>query len=123
MPLILVVDDEPGARVLLRRALLQAGHKVHLASNGIEALEEVHRTTFDLVMLDLIMPKQDGLETIQLLKREFPLLKVIAMCGALNRSSPELMLEIARFLGATASLPKPFSALEALKTVQTVLES
>jgi len=68
------------------------------------------------------MPNKEGLETIQALGREYPLLRLIGMCGAVNRSSPQLMLEIAQLLGATAML-KPFSSDEPLHTVESVLES
>jgi CheY-like chemotaxis protein len=123
MPIILVVDDELSARLFLRNVLKGAGHEVHQAANGAEAMAQIRSVTFDLVILNLIMPEQEGLETIQQLRREYPLLKVIAICGSFLRSSPHLMLEIAELMGATATLLKPFSADEALQTVQSVLES
>jgi len=123
MPLILSVDDEAPTRQFLRTVLEGAGHEVREACNGLEALAQIRQTTFDLVILDLIMPEQEGLETIQLLRREHPGLKVIATCGTFLQVSPDLMLEIATLLGARASLRKPYSADAALQTVQRVLES
>jgi CheY-like chemotaxis protein len=59
---ILVVDDDELNRRLMRVLLTQVGHRVEVASNGLEALEAVKHKRFDIVLMDLQMPVMDGME-------------------------------------------------------------
>jgi CheY-like chemotaxis protein len=59
---ILVVDDDELGRRLMHIILTQEGHRVDVAENGLEALEAVKRTPFDIVFMDLHMPDMDGME-------------------------------------------------------------
>ena len=61
---ILVVDDEQPVRESLRRSLSFNGYQVILAADGVEAVETVHRESPDLMILDVMMPNMDGLETV-----------------------------------------------------------
>ncbi|HLA61423.1 MAG TPA: response regulator, partial [Nitrospiraceae bacterium] len=81
MPSILVVDDEDQIRKLIRETLEQAGYHVTEAHDGKEALQQYRLTPADLVIMDILMPDQDGLETTITLRREFPNVKVIAITG------------------------------------------
>lgn len=65
---ILIVDDAATVRLYHRRILEDAGYSVDEALNGIEALEKVMQTDFDLLLVDINMPKQDGYEFIQQLR-------------------------------------------------------
>jgi CheY-like chemotaxis protein len=123
VPSILIVDDEAGVRRFLRIVLEGAGHAVWEAGNGKEAVALVRRTEFDLLILDLVMPEQEGLETIRELKTEYPSLKIIGISGAFVGAYPDTMLRMATLLGASAALSKPFSADTVLETVQRVLNS
>ena len=67
---ILVVDDHDQIRNVLRRILQGAGYEVFEASNGREAIKWLRENAADLVITDLIMPEQEGLETIQFLRNE-----------------------------------------------------
>ena len=67
---VLVVDDEPNIRRLLEFHLLQAGYAVDTARDGWEALEQVRSRRPDLVLLDVMMPKLDGFEVAQRLRRD-----------------------------------------------------
>ncbi len=62
-PRVLVVDDEAPLREFVRRNLEVRGYRVAVAANGLEALAAFQAQTFDLVILDLMMPHMDGLET------------------------------------------------------------
>ena len=62
---VLVVDDEPSFRALLRDILEEAGHAVTEARDGAEALAFLERGTFDVVLTDRQMPKVDGLELVR----------------------------------------------------------
>ena len=68
MPRILVVDDEPDQRFLLRRIFERAGHQVADACNGAEALKAVQESPPDLVVTDVMMPVMDGVELIRRLR-------------------------------------------------------
>jgi len=113
---ILVVDDEPGVRHTLRKFLTGVGYEVFEAANGIEAVEQLRLSAVDLVLLDLVMPEREGLETLGILRKEHPELKVIAMSGQF----PDL-LHAAELLGAVASLPKPIRPAELLELVRGTL--
>jgi two-component system, OmpR family, alkaline phosphatase synthesis response regulator PhoP len=67
---ILVVDDEPSIIEFLQYNLEKEGYKVYTASNGSEALELVKREKIDLILLDLMMPVMDGIETCQMIREE-----------------------------------------------------
>jgi CheY-like chemotaxis protein len=121
MPSILIADDETDVRRFLRTVLEGAGHKVWEASNGKEAAALIRRTKFDVVIMDLAMPEGEGLETIQALKKEHPDLRIIAMSGSFPDVYLGTILRMAELLGAKASLPKPCSTDDVLKTVQRVL--
>jgi two-component system cell cycle sensor histidine kinase/response regulator CckA len=114
---ILVVDDEPEIRRFLRKVLTDASYKVLEAANGREAVRQVETSTIDLVIMDLAMPEQEGIETIQVLRRVRPQLKVIAVSG----SFAGLLLNVAEPLGAVASLAKPIQPDELLAAVSRAM--
>jgi CheY-like chemotaxis protein len=116
---ILVVDDDPGVRDVIRSMLESAGYSVLAAENGKEAMKILRSTRVDLILTDLVMPEQEGIETIKTLRREYPDLKVIAMSGAFGGD----YLRIASYLGAHATLPKPIQMRALLKLIEETLEN
>ncbi len=102
---ILVVDDEESMRQFFRQVLSTAGYEVGLARNGEEALAQVEESRFDLVLMDLVMPEREGIETIELLRKGHPDLKIVAISGAFGGR----FLKVAEALGAHATLLKPVS--------------
>ncbi len=78
---VLVVDDEENIRLLYKEELTEEGYDVVLAESGYEALDIVKEQGVDLVVLDIKMPKIDGIETLRLLKDESRDLPVI-LCSA-----------------------------------------
>jgi CheY-like chemotaxis protein len=74
---ILVVDNEPGIRNLLRKLLTGVSYRVLEAENGREAVRQAETSKVDLVIMDLAMPEQEGIETIQALRRILPQLKIM----------------------------------------------
>jgi hypothetical protein len=116
---IVVADDEAGVRSFLRTVLEDGGYEVIEAANGKEALEEARAGGVDLVITDLVMPEQEGLETIRALRKDAASIGIIAISGAFGGR----FLEMARMLGAHAVLSKPFSSELLLAKVAEVLKS
>lgn len=123
MPSVLIIDDEMTVRAFLREALTEAGYRVVEATDGKEGLDLYRATPTDLVITDLFMEDQEGLETILLLRREFPHANMIAISGGGGEyDDPTFFLQAARKLGAKETLAKPFGVEDLLQTVQKVLK-
>ena len=120
MSRILVIDDDQQVRALLWEILTDEGHEVIEAVNGVDGMRKFREQPTDLVITDLIMPEREGLETINLLRREFPKLGVIAISGG-GRVGASDYLPIAQMLGARRVVAKPFSSGEILQAVQELL--
>lgn len=119
MATILIIDDEVQIRSLMRRILESRGHEVLEADDGRPAKRLLAKREVDLVICDLFMPDQDGLQTIRELHKEFPSLPVIAASGA--QAWGTNFLNVAGKLGASAMLAKPFSPAELLAAVARLL--
>ena len=104
---ILVVDDDEGVRLMLRTLLEKSGHSVIEASNGNEAVQTLQNHSPALVILDIIMPDKEGLETIMELRQSRPDLPIIAISGD-GRIGPQAYLDDALKLGAAKVFTKPF---------------
>ena len=117
---ILVIDDDEQMRVLLRQVMEWAGHEVVEAADGRDGMLMQRQHGADLVITDLIMPEQEGLETITALRRDYPGLKIIAISGG-GRIGPEAYLPAARELGADRVFSKPFDVQELAETVRELL--
>ena len=123
MPSILVVDDEQQIRQLIREMLEQAGYHVTEARDGKEALEHYRLAPADVVIMDILMPDQDGLEATTTLRREFPNVKVIAITGGNDMIGILNFLDVATMLGAHRALQKPFEMKTLLDIVQAELQA
>lgn len=122
MSSILVVDDENQIRRLVRETLEQAGYDVTEARDGKEALQQYRLAPVDLVIMDILMPNQDGLETTIALRREFPDAKIIVITGGSDMIGILNFLDVAKMLGAHSTLQKPFEMKALLDTVQAELQ-
>ncbi len=116
---ILVADDDELVRGLLCHVLEADGFNVVEAMTGREVLEEVEKRPVTLVILDLVMPEMDGLETLQSLAQRHPGVRVLAISGAFGGS----FLDCARLLGAGAILKKPFTGDQLLAGVRALLQT
>lgn len=119
MPSVLVVDDEEPIRRLIRGALEQVGYVVEEASGGKEGLERYRASPTDVVIMDILMPDQDGLESLRTLRREFPASRVIAMTGGSDMIGILNFLDVAKMLGACRTIQKPFDVHALLNIVAT----
>lgn len=120
MAIILVIEDEPLVRDTIRLSLETAGYKVIVASDGREGVAILKHTSVDIVVTDLIMPEQEGLETIKILRRDHPAVKIIAISGG-GRHIGTDYLKAASLLGAHFALHKPFTMAHLKECIATCL--
>lgn len=116
-PHILIVDDSASVRLLLRRILEKEGFTISEAADGLAAIRFCEQNTIQLVITDLVMPEKEGLETIRILRHDYPELPVIAISGVSDAS----YLRMARFLGAQSTLSKPLRAETVVSEVRRLL--
>lgn len=115
-PVVLVVDDEKSIREFVLRNLEIRGYQVITAADGIEAIKIFNAQDIDLVILDIMMPRMDGLETTQRIRQSsfVPVIILTALDGEVDK--------IRAFdLGADDYLTKPFGVGELLARVKAVL--
>jgi len=116
---VLIVDDEPQIRDMLREWLTRTGYDVADAPDGKQAIEILRKQSFDVVVADILMPEKDGLEVIMYLQRESPLTKCVAISSPSNR----VFLQSAQLLGATKVVEKPFTGAEVETAIRDALDS
>ena len=117
---ILVVDDEPQARSMLRLILVRAGFDVLEAKDGYEALDEVARQIPDLMLLDIMMPGIDGFYVCEQLRASSRTadLPIIVLSAKTDAESIKRGQEV----GATLYLTKPVSPDDLARHVKEVME-
>lgn len=121
MARILIIDDDDTLRGIIAKSLTHAGHTVSQANNGRKGVALFKSAPTDLVVTDLVMPEQEGMETIKILHAGFPHLPIIAMSGGLDGSP--LYLDLTRRLGARITLTKPFTLQQLKVAIDEILAS
>ena len=116
---ILVIDDEQAIRAALGRALTAEGHAVDFAETGSDGLGQALARSYDLVILDLLMPDTDGRSVLRQLLRDRPAQAVMVLSCLAEVNCKVDCLE----LGARDYLTKPFSLAEMLARVHTQLRA
>jgi diguanylate cyclase (GGDEF)-like protein/PAS domain S-box-containing protein len=111
---ILIVDDEPVQRESLSQMIAMYGYQVEMAGNGLEAVELLTKYCFDIILLDLNMPKMGGLEVIDYVADNAVPSKVIVVSGEVNFESAREALR----KGAHDFIKKPYVPDELLTTIQ-----
>jgi DNA-binding NtrC family response regulator len=114
---LLVVDDEEALRTVLSSELSSEGYDVEAASDGDEAITKVQKSNFDLVLLDIKMPKVDGFEVLKFIKKNSPKVKVIMLTGFADLKNA---IE-SKKLGAEDFVSKPYDLVDLLTTIERVL--
>ncbi|WP_373777571.1 response regulator [Glaesserella sp.] len=116
MPKILLVDDDVDLTELLAELLSLEGFDVHTVHNGQEALDELELQSYELVLLDVMMPVLNGIETLKQIRQKYvtPVLMLSARDDEIDRV---LGLE----LGADDYLPKPFNDRELVARIKAIL--
>jgi DNA-binding response OmpR family regulator len=116
---ILVIDDDDLVRRMVTKVLRADGHDVVTAADGLRGMDMVHKERPQIVITDIFMPEQEGIETILAIRRENPGIKIVAMSGAGEIGGNDL-LKMALLLGADDSIPKPFRAHDLLARIRAL---
>ena len=114
---ILVVDDEETLRDVLSGELVNSGYDVTTASDGDEAISTIQNKKFDLVLLDIKMPKVDGFEVLKFIKKTIPTLRVIMLTGFADLKNA---IESKKH-GAEDFVSKPYDLVDLQTTIERVL--
>ena len=114
---ILVIDDEERIRAVIIQKLAKSGYKLHQAENGKEGVKVVQQEQIDLVITDILMPEQEGIETVLYLKKNNPDIKIITISAPSNNN----YLKITEHLGAERSFEKPLNLAELADVVAELL--
>ncbi|HMH84022.1 MAG TPA: response regulator [Gemmatimonadales bacterium] len=120
MARVLIIDDDVTLRQALTKHLEHAGHDVRQAADGDAGIRSCERHVADVVIVDVFMPKQGGLQTIGRLRREWPALKIVAMSGVTSGG----LLDVGGHtvaLGADRFLSKPFEAATLVALVAALI--
>ena len=121
MASILLIDDDVDVRTSVQRVLEYAGHTVRAVADGSYGIHSFRQRRPDLVITDIIMPGQEGIETIRELQKIDASIPIIAISGGGPTQSQLDYLKLARQFGAVATLWKPFRAAALRELVNDVL--
>ncbi len=116
---ILVIDDDEHLRRLVTKVLQRGGYEVDAAGDGRRGMDLVRRDRPRIVVTDIFMPEQEGIETIIELRRDHPDIKILAMSGSGQIGDTDL-LKMARQLGAHDAIAKPFRPQDLLARVRAL---
>ncbi len=116
---VLVVDDEDALRSVLSTELLSEGYVVETAADGDDAIAILQQKQFDLVLLDIKMPRVDGFEVLRFIKQRYPSTKVIMLTGFADLKNA---IE-SKKLGAEDFVSKPYDLVDLLTTIERVLSA
>ncbi len=116
MARILVIDDDEVTRRAIGAMLEEADNQVSYAANGEQGLAFYTRSPFELVIIDLVMPIKNGLQTIRELRETYPQARIVAISGV----SPE-QLATAEEYGALRTMVKPVETSQLLEVVDSTL--
>lgn len=114
---VLVVDDQPGIRMLLTDILRNDGYQVSEATTGKEALKKINSHSFDLIILDYKLPIIDGAGVLQKLKQSKIDIPVILMSGLVD----EISMDSKKYPMVKKIMEKPFNVLDIQHSVKLIL--
>ena len=117
---VLIIDDDVGMRVLLVTLLKAHGFRVLTAASGVRGLQVIRESAPRVVLTDILMPGQDGMETIRAIRRAHLDVKIIAMSGGGYIDKLDY-LGYARMLGADATINKPADIDELIGLLRSFL--
>ena len=116
---ILVVDDDPALRTLFQALLESYGYTSDTAENGRDAITKLARESYNAVVLDYMMPGDNGLTVLRRIQKHYPYIPVVMLTGHTDYQVAEQALTA----GAQACLYKPFECQELKETLKHILET
>lgn len=125
MACILVIDDEPQLCEETVETLCRDGHDVFRAADGNEAMKFIRTRPIEIIITDILMPKMNGFDVINEVRREFGKpknMRIIAMSNGGMMADPQAVLDKSEKFGADYLLPKPFSLDELRTAIASVLD-
>ncbi|MEW6511580.1 MAG: response regulator [Bacteroidota bacterium] len=114
---LLYADDEPALRELVQNHLSLEGFEVDTVADGIEAVDQMKKSTYDLVLLDVHMPRMDGVEVLKYMKLHKIPSRLIMLTGD---GDPHIVSECAKY-GAQDYLTKPYNYHELIEAIDRVM--
>lgn len=132
MPSILVIDDEPDVRDSIRQVLNRVGFEVMTAENGEAGMQAFYDQPPDVVIVDIIMPRKNGIEVIRKIRETYPGARIVAITGGGNFGPfgytpgtlvTEAYLASATESGADAVMMKPFHRTELIALVRSLVKN
>jgi DNA-binding response OmpR family regulator len=118
MAKILLAEDEEVLRMLVVDTLEDEGHEVDEACDGEEAYDLIQKNSYDLILVDYMMPVYTGLELIQMVRKEQHSTKIMMLSAKSQTSEQQKVLEA----GADYFMSKPFSPLELVERIEEILK-
>ncbi len=132
MPSVLVIDDEPDVRDSIQQVLGRVGFEVTTADNGVTGVQDFFRRPVDVVIVDIIMPRSNGIEVIRKIRANYPGARIVAITGGGNFGpfgyepraiTTEAYLASATESGADAVMTKPFRRQELIALVRSLVKN
>jgi DNA-binding response OmpR family regulator len=132
MPTVLVIDDEPEVRDSIQQVLGRAGFAVTTAENGLSGIQHFFAHPADVVVVDIIMPRSNGIEVIREIRGRYPGARIIAITGGGNFGLfgykpgtvvTDAYLASASQSGADAVMTKPFHRKELIALVRSLVKN
>jgi DNA-binding response OmpR family regulator len=118
---ILIVDDEDVVASLLEQALSNEGYDVARATDGMEAMNRLHVFKPDVVIMDIMMPRLDGVQTTRLLRRNRTFGDTVVV--ALSARTDDAAREAMRQAGANLYMRKPFTIARLVERIRELLDA
>ncbi len=118
---ILIVDDEAPVAALLEQALRNEGYEVARAADGMDAMNRLHVFKPDVVIMDIMMPRLDGVQTTRLLRRNRTFGDTVIV--ALSARTDEAARDAMREAGANLYMRKPFTIARLVERIRELLDT
>ena len=122
MKKILIIEDDPGYRKMLKTVLLKEGYAIDEAQDGKTGCEMCLKKHYDLVITDIFLPEQDGVQITHILKEELSSdIKIIAISGGCSGGRLKEVLAMSERHGADITFQKPFDIHDLVKSVKDLI--
>jgi CheY-like chemotaxis protein len=114
---LLIADDDPFVQLTYKHCFEEAGYKVGLAGDGRAAINFLKANKTDIVFLDIFMPDKDGLETLLVIKKTYPDVRVVAMTGGGKKTRHDFLTTASKF-GADGVVRKPIAPSDLIEMIK-----